>query len=239
VARTNNQSPRIAGEPRRRFAFLSRVESHIQGKTLGGLMELVPLLVTVIVITFIIGYTDGFVRSLGLVSGRPWDFPGVGLIACIVVLYLAGLAIATYPGRKGMDLIHVVLNKIPVVKTVYSVTQQATVSLTSQYSFTRVVFIEWPREGMVAMGFVTGRAYAEANDQAMAIVYIPTVPNPTSGNLAFVVEDDLVETDLSVEDAMRLVFSGGIVLPDSVVLARLPRERDEGELTGRFIRNPD
>ena len=89
------------------------------------------------------------------------------------------------------------------------------------------------------MGFVTGRAYAEANDQAMAIVYIPTVPNPTSGNLAFVVEDDLVETDLSVEDAMRLVFSGGIVLPDSVVLARLPRERDEGELTGRFIRNPD
>ena len=127
MARTNNQSPRIAGEPRRRFAFLSRVESHIQGKTLGGLMELVPLLVTVIVITFIIGYTDGFVRSLGLVSGRPWDFPGVGLIACIVVLYLAGLAIATYPGRKGMDLIHVVLNKIPVVKTVYSVTQQATV----------------------------------------------------------------------------------------------------------------
>ena len=236
---SNNQSPRIAGDPRRRFAFLSRVESHIQDKTRGGLMELVPLLVTVIAITFIIGYTDRFVRASGLVSGQPWDFPGVGLIACIVVLYLAGLAIATRPGRKGMDLIHVVLNKIPVVKTVYSVTQQATASLTSQYSFTRVVFIEWPRDGMVAMGFVTGRAYAEDTDQSIAVVYIPTVPNPTSGNLAFVVEDDLVETDLSVEDAMRLVFSGGIVLPDTLVLARLPRDREEGELTGRFIRNPD
>ena len=236
---SNNQPPQIADEPRRRFTFANRIESHIQAKTLGGLMELVPLLVTVIAITFIIGYTDRLVRASGLVAGTPWDFTGVGLIACIVVLYLAGLAIATRPGRKGMDLIHVVLNKIPVVKTVYSVTQQATVSLTSQYSFTRVVFIEWPRDGMVAMGFVTGRAYAEATGQALAIVYIPTVPNPTSGNLAFVVEDDLMETNLSVEDAMRVVFSGGIVLPDSVVMARLPRDREEGELTGRFIRNPD
>ena len=239
MASSNNQSPRKSDELRRRFAFANRIESHIQGKTLGGLMELVPLLVTVLVISFIIGYTDRFVRASGLVSGQPWDFPGVGLIAFIVVLYLAGLVIATRPGRIGMDLVSAVLNKIPVVKIVYSVTQQATVSLTSQYSFTRVVFIEWPREGMVAMGFVTGRAYAEDTAQALAIVYIPTVPNPTSGNLAFVVEDDLVETDLSVEDAMRLVFSGGIVLPDSMVLARLPRNREEGELTGRFIRNPD
>ena len=68
----------------------------------------------------------------------------------------------------------------------------------------------------------------------MAVVYIPTVPNPTSGNLAIVNEDDIVETDLTVEDAMKLVFSGGIVLPDGISFARVPRERTELELIGRF-----
>ena len=120
------------------------------------------------------------------------------------------------------------------MKTVYSVTQQATTTLTSQYRFTRVVFIEWPREGMVAMGFVTGRAYAADTGQSLVVVYVPTVPNPTSGNMAFVIEDDVVETDLTVEDEMRLVFSGGIVLPDRLSMARLPRVRSEGELIGRF-----
>ena len=65
-------------------------------------------------------------------------------------------------------------------------------------------------------------------------MYIPTVPNPTSGNLAFVMEDDLMETDLTVENAMKLVFSGGIVLPESVSLARLSRVRSEDEFIDRF-----
>ena len=235
-----NDQPLATGKgPPRGSSFLSRIETHVQSKTLAGLMELVPLLITAIAISLIIGYTDEFVRKLGIVSGRPWDFPGIGLIACIVVLYLAGLIISTRFGRVGMDLLNTGLNKIPVVKTVFGVTQQATVSLTSQYSFTRVVFVEWPREGMVALGFVTGRAYSEAAGHSIAVVYIPTVPNPTSGNLAFVVEDDLMESDITVEDAMRLVFSGGIVLPDSFSLARVPRERGERELIGRFVKNLD
>ena len=98
---------------------------------------------------------------------------------------------------------------------------------------------------MVAVGFVTGRAYRENRNlgegeepQSLVVVYIPTVPNPTSGNLAFVMEDDLMETDLTVEDAMKLVFSGGIVLPDSVSMARLPRVRAEAEFIDRFEVDP-
>ena len=92
---------------------------------------------------------------------------------------------------------------------------------------------------MAAVGFVTARAYSESTGMSIAVVYIPTVPNPTSGNLAFVPEDDLIETDLTVDAAMQLVFSGGIVLPDSLALARLPREREERELIGQFVKNPD
>ena len=88
---------------------------------------------------------------------------------------------------------------------------------------------------MVAMGFVTGQAYSARTQDSMAVVYIPTIPNPTSGNMALVMEDDLIETDLAVEEAMKLVFSGGIVVPDDFSLARVPRSRpDDFELIGRF-----
>ena len=197
-------------------------------------MELVPLLVTVIVLLFVIGYADSFVRPLAFVSEKTWDFPGIGILVGIVIFYVIGLVISTRGGRKVMNWKDALMNRIPVVKTVYGVTQQATTTLTSQYRFTRVVFIEWPREGMVAMGFVTGRAYAADTGQSLVVIYIPTVPNPTSGNMAFIIEDDVMETDLTVEDAMRLVFSGGIVLPDRLSMARLPRVRSEGELIGRF-----
>ena len=78
--------------------------------------------------------------------------------------------------------------------------------------FKRVVLIEWPRAGMMAMGLVTGRTVAPRDQRPMLVVYVPTVPNPTSGNLAFVYEDEVVETDMHVEDAMKIVFSGGMVL---------------------------
>ena len=222
-----------------------RVENHVQGKTLGGLMELVPLLVTAVVLLFIIGWADQFVRPLAFVAGRPWDFPGIGLIAAVIIFYVVGLMMSTKIGKIVMARKDDFLNLVPVVKTIYGVTQQATTSLSGQFRFTRVVFLEWPREGMIAVGFVTGRAHRERKDeinedepQSLVVVYIPTVPNPTSGNLAFVMEDDLMETDLTVEDAMKLVFSGGIVLPESVSMARFPRVRSEGEFIDRFTVEP-
>ena len=105
---------------------MSRIESHIQGRTLGGLMELVPLLVTAIVLLFIIRYADAFVRPLALVAGQPWDFPGIGLIVAVIIFYLVGLLLTTRVGRGAMTGKDWLLNRIPVVKTRYGVTQQAT-----------------------------------------------------------------------------------------------------------------
>ncbi len=216
-------------------SVFKRFESHIQGRTLSGLLQLLPLLATAWVMSFLIGQTDSLIRGLAFVEGRPWDFPGIGLIVVIVLCYLVGVMITIAVGRSLMDCISLVVSYIPVIKTIYGVTQQATTSMTSQFNFTRVVFLEWPREGMVAMGFVTGRAFTEDGTQSIVSVYIPTVPNPTSGNMAFVVEDEVMETDISVDDAMKLIFSGGMVLPSVISLARLPREdRRDDELIGRF-----
>ncbi len=235
----NGGQPDIPEEEDCEPGIWKKFEGHIQRKTLAGLFELVPLIVTVVVLVVIIGYADSAVRGLPFVEGEPWDFWGVGAIVAVIVFYAVGLIIATRVGRVVMDFKDSVLNHIPVVKTILGVTKQAMVSITSQYQFTRVVFIEWPREGMVAMGFVTGRAFSQKTNESIVVVYIPTVPNPTSGNMALIPEDDIIETDLTVEDAMKLVFSGGIVLPEAVSLARLPVEREEFGLIGRFETSPD
>ncbi len=104
----------------------------------------------------------------------------------------------------------------PVVKNIYGVAKEATDTLSGpmRHRFSRVVFLEWPRRGYMALGFVTGHFHSPVERKMLLVVYIPTVPNPTSGNLAFVPEEEIIETDLTVEDAMKVVFSGGIVMPE-------------------------
>ncbi len=212
------------------------MDRHIQRRMVAGLLDLAPLLATIVVILFLVGHADGLVRPLFFVSGRPWDFTGIGVIVFIIIFYIVGLLISFRLGRKLMELWRGLIGHVPVVRTIFGVTQQVATSMTSQFNFSRVVFVEWPRDGMIAMGFVTGRVFSEDRTASMVVVYIPTVPNPTSGNMAFVPEDDVVETDLTVDAAMKLIFSGGIVLPQAMSLARVPRHDQDSMvgLVGRF-----
>ena len=164
MANENNRRSNSTGTGGTKLNTFQRIKGHVQGKTLDGLIALVPLLVSAVVLFFIIGWADQFVRPLAFVAGRPWDFPGIGLIVGIVIFYLVGMLISTSFGRTLMTWKNAVLENIPVVKTIYVLTQQATQLMTSQSRFTRVVFLEWPREGMVAVGFVTGRAYREKKE---------------------------------------------------------------------------
>ena len=218
-------------EPEKKANPFRRAEMHVQGRTLDGLMELVPFILTVVVVAFIVGWADGFIRPLPFVADQPWDFPGIGVIISAVLFYVTGLLIKLSAGRGLMVVKDRVMRFIPVVRSIFGVAEQITSSLSTQYNFSRVVFLEWPREGMLAMGFVTGRAVSA--ERSIVMVYIPTVPNPTSGNLAFVDEDHVMETDIDVEKAMKIVFSGGIVLPDALSLARVPVERTE-DIVGQF-----
>ena len=217
--------------------LFKQVENHIQSRVLKGLLELVPLLVTVIAIFWLVGFTEG-VRDWPFIEGTVLDRPGIGIVVLAIVFYLVGLLAIFGVGQVILNGVHRLMNFIPVVRTLYGVTEQAMASVGSRANFSRVVFIEWPRDGMMAMGFVTGRARAPGREEDLVSVYVPTVPNPTSGNMAFVLEDDVVETDMSVEDAMKLIFSGGIVLPESVSMARMPRPpRTEDSFVGKYDRD--
>ncbi|MCE2456709.1 MAG: DUF502 domain-containing protein [Dehalococcoidia bacterium] len=223
--------------------LLQRAGGHFQGKTVSGLLELLPILVPIVVIVYVVNLADSaIIPMLNTItrelSGGTRDFPnfwGTGLIVAIVLFYLVGLMTSTRAGKAVMGFVTDVMGSIPVVKGILGVTRQATTVMTSQFNFSRVVFLEWPREGMIALGFVTARILKADSELSLAIVYIPTVPNPTSGNMAVVSEDELFETDITVEDAMKLVFSGGIVPPDSISLGRIPLEyRVNSEIVGRF-----
>ena len=232
-----------AKAPEKRPGVFTKIERHVQRRMLDGLMDLMPVLATVFVIALLAGYADGLVRALPFIAGSEWelwgrtftlDFWGAGLLVAVVAFYIVGLVVSTRWGKRVSSWKGAVFGAIPIVKVVFNVSQQAMAAMTSQYRFTRVVFVEWPRTGMAALGFVTARVTDPRTQDTLVLVYIPTIPNPTSGNMALVVEDDVLETDLTVDAAMKLVFSGGIVVPRNFSLARLPREAKHGELIGRF-----
>jgi len=192
-----------------------RVEGHFLRTMASGFVVLIPLIVTILILQFVVVSVDGVFSELG----RPWNYPGMGVAVLVLVLYGVGLIVSGRVGRRRViQWQGAVLSRIPVVKSIYAVAHQATEALTSStgHRFSRVVFLEWPREGYLALGFVTGHCHLPVQEETLIVVYIPTVPNPTSGNLAFVSEREVIETDMSVEDAMKVVFSGGIVLPETM-----------------------
>lgn len=210
---------KLLGKPNHRNrqpvpSAVARLEKHLLRRIAAGLLVLIPLLVTLLVIRFFVLYIDGFVRPLPYIAGRPWDVPGIGLAVAAVVLYIFGAFMSTRIGRRTLDWKSSVLGRIPLIRSVYGFAKQATDAFVSpsEGNFKRVVLIEWPRSGMMALGLVTGHCVSPRDQRPVLAVYVPTVPNPTSGNLAFVYEDEVVETDMQVEDAMKIVFSGGMVL---------------------------
>ncbi|MDP6071529.1 MAG: DUF502 domain-containing protein [SAR202 cluster bacterium] len=208
---------------------LQQVESHVLQRLGKGFLVLIPLLATLIIVSYSIGafvdvlrpFIDGFTQVPFIAS-----VPAIEVFTWIVFVgvvlgtfYFAGALVSAGSRRRVVQLQNAMLSRIPVVKSIYGVVRQATEALStgSQHEFSRVVFVEWPRPGVTAMGLVTGHCRLPDSDAEKIVVYIPTVPNPTSGMLAILDQDQVTETDISVEEAMKMVFSGGIVLPDMMM----------------------
>lgn len=194
-------------------SFPRRVEHHVFRRVFSGFLVLAPVLVTFLILRLFFKYVDGFFEPL--VSDTIFEFPGFGVIVTLALLYVIG---SFFAGRRLQAAQDAILTRIPVVRNIYGVARQATDALTAPggHQFSKVVFVEWPRPGVRALGFVTGHVHLSGNDtNTMIVVYIPTVPNPTSGNLAWIPEQNVIETTMTVEQAMKVVFSGGVVLPKS------------------------
>lgn len=206
--------------------FWSRAGVHLRVQFGAGLLLLIPVFVTIWILSLIFKFLDSFLGDrlddlpvFATVFRRdiPQDIPGLGIVALIVVVYLAGLLGSSVLGRRLFTVGQNLLLNIPVVRTIYFATKQLVESLSGSKStgLRRVVVIEYPRAGLWALGFLTGFTTNEEK-RTMAIVYLPTAPMPNSGWLAVLPVEEVYDTDLTVQDAMQFVLSGGILSPSSI-----------------------
>ena len=190
------------------FRYLLR---HVE-RTLGaGILVLLPIGITVLVFKFFFDLLDPVLkRPIGYLPGP--EIPGIGFAALVFLVYLAGLVAAFVLGRRLIGLIHRILEVIPLVKTIYGTTRSAVELLSSNHTsrFSSVVLVEFPRPGSQAIGLVTSTLINNHGVETLA-VYVPTTPLPSSGFLIMVPSSDVTPTDMSVDDAMKVIISGGIL----------------------------
>ena len=210
------------GHRRNFLGPLRRPMLHFQ-RTLGaGILVILPIGITVLVLKFFFDLLDPVLQpAVDLLPGP--EITGAGLIALIVLVYLLGLFAAQVLGRRLIDFGHRIMEVIPVVKGIYGTTRMAIEILSSSNGssdgegslggdqYTGVVLIDFPRPGIRSIGLVTS-SMLDSEGEELLSVYIPTTPIPSSGFLVIVPAADVTRTDMSVEDAMRVVMSGGIRL---------------------------
>lgn len=194
---------------------------------ISGIIVTVPIIVTVIVLTFLFEQVDGILepivrRLLG------YSIPGMGLLATILLIMLAGLIARNVVGSRLFSFGELLFVRTPLVRAVYSAAKQLVeaVTLPSRKVFDRAVLIEYPRKGMYAIGFAAARTRVSTGPISgeMIAVFIPSTPTPVTGFVVMVPKDEVYEIDASTEEIIKALVSGGIATPPVLNPAQRPRD---------------
>ena len=190
-----------------------------------GLLIWAPLGITLWVLSFILGMMDQSIMLLpnawqprALVG---FNIPGVGAVMTLLVVFITGLLTANFIGQRLVRWWEALLHRIPVVRSIYQSVKQIsdTVFSPSGQAFRQAVLVQYPRQGSWTIGFLTGTPGGEIADRLgdnMVSLYVPTTPNPTSGFFLMVPKSDVLELDMSVEDALKYLISMGVVAPTTL-----------------------
>ncbi|MEO8079734.1 MAG: DUF502 domain-containing protein [Caldimonas sp.] len=197
---------------------------------LAGLLVWLPLAVTIWVLQAVLGLLDGVFgwllsgSQIVLPTGSHAfiemlrQIPGLGVIVMLAGLLLTGIFATNFAGQWSLRQGHRLLNKVPIVRSIYSSVQQVSDTLfsSSGNAFREAVLVEYPREGSWTIAFVTGKPGGEAALHLpgdFLSVYVPTTPNPTSGFFLMLPRSDVIELSMSVDEALKYVISMGVVAP--------------------------
>jgi len=199
--------------------------SGLRASFLTGLVVIAPVTLTIWLIWTLMGWVDSFVLPLIPYDFRPEQYIGINLRGVGVIIFLLFTIIVGWiaKGLIGKSLIRFaesLVNRMPVVRSIYSGVKQIaeTVFAQSERSFEKACLIQYPRKGIWAIGFISTTTKGEVIQKAetggeMLSVFVPTTPNPTSGFLLFFPREDVIELEMSIEDAAKLVISAGLVYP--------------------------
>lgn len=219
--------------------FWRNVLTRVRNNFITGLVVIVPIGVTIWLFWSVTGWIDGVV--LPLVPGKfnpetliGIDIRGVGVVFFLLFTLLVGWVAKGMIGRSFINWGERMVARMPVVRSVYNGLKQIseTIFAQSEQSFDRVVLIEYPRKGLWGMGFVSTSAKGEVSrripvDEQVLTVFLPTTPNPTSGFLLFVPKSEVIELEMSVEDAAKMIISAGLVAPDEKTAPVAPEALQE------------
>ena len=189
---------------------------------LAGLLVLVPLMITIAVINWVVSTLD---KTLEILPAE-WQpelligfyIPGFGVVLALAIVLVIGAATSNFIGNKLVTWWDRLLNRIPVVRSVYSAVKQVSDTLFSEKSnaFREALLVQWPREGVWTVAFLTGKPGSSVSthlDGEHVSVYVPTTPNPTSGYLMILPKSDCRPLDMSVDEALTYVISMGVITP--------------------------
>ena len=192
---------------------MSHVFKHLRGKIVAGLVTVAPILATVWILTVLFNFFDGFAAPL-LDSLLPIHIPGLGVIIALIFMYLLGILVTNLLGKKIVSIGEAILRKIPLANTIYGTAKQITQSVSgaSNKAFKKAVLINYPRPGLWTIAFVTGDSI-DGNGVSYYHLFVPTTPNPTSGVMVIIPQDDVIDSNLTVEEALKTIISGGMLGP--------------------------
>ncbi len=187
-----------------------------------GVLVWAPLAVTYFLLRFAVGLMD---RTLLLLPQqfRPdellgFHIPGLGVILTLIVLFITGLLAANFVGRAAVGVWDSMMNRIPVVRSIYSAAKNFAemVFSDSSQSFKKVLLIEYPRKGLYSLAFQTASELGEVQGRTgeeVVCCFVPTTPNPTSGFIIIVPKKDITILDMEVDEALKMIISLGVVIP--------------------------
>jgi len=170
-----------------------------------------------------------------------WGIAILSVVLTVGILYAIGVFAANIFGRRIIETFERILDRVPLVKTVYRSSKQILVTFTGEQSreFQRVALVPFPQERMRCVGFITATFKDSVTGEELATVFIPTTPNPTTGYLQILKRKELVELDWSVEDAVRTIMSGGILRPEFLtIVPGAGKGRELGEIRQPELQPP-
>lgn len=196
----------------------SRVQRRVRELFVVGLAVVLPLLLTYLLLRFLFESLDGLLDPIiqGMLGRR---IPGLGFLATVAIIFLVGTLTTNIIGRKLVAMTEGLLLRIPLVKNVYGASKQLfdAITLPGRGAFRQVVMLEYPRLGLYALGFITAtqaEGFQDLVGEKTVNVFIPTAPNPTSGFFLVVPERSVIPVPISMEEALKLIVSGGLIVPD-------------------------
>ncbi len=196
---------------KKNFSFFT----YIRDVFITGLFVFIPIAITVWLVFWILGFVNNLVLPiLNEIVPIP-NIPGIGLIFTVVIIFIIGLLAQNYFGKKIIQLWDLLIDRIPLIRSVYHATRQMMENLfNGKPKFRKTVLVDFPRKGILSIGFVANET--RINGEKYFVVYVPTAPNPTSGYTLFVKEDDVIHTDMTVDEATKIILSGGLVTKEDI-----------------------